>query len=318
MARIPIAQLQALGDLTRTPCRSLTQLLEIAAGMRSYAGSFEPTRTSSLVGGIGPHRRWTWVSVDLDDAKFIRHAFGGTVNDVIVTVVTSGLRQLLLHRGEPLDGLAVRSLIPVSIRSDEAHNLYDNEVTAMFAELPVAIDDPLERLAAVQEQMGMLKASHQADAGIGLAALSQFAPSAAIAFAERSVMRVLRHVPQHSIATVATNVPGPQHPLYLAGREMLEYSPVRSDRPRRTSRYRDRCRTTAGWRSESRATSTPLLTSTWWLTASRTRSPSSSRSRTVLTINGHRGADGRRNPRRKAPTKTGPKPLPRCLRHSAR
>jgi diacylglycerol O-acyltransferase len=225
LALIPFMQLQALGDLTRTPRRSLTQLREIAAGMRSYAGSFEPTRISSLVGGIGPHRRWTWVSVDLDDAKFIRHSFGGTVNDVIVTVVTSGLRQLLLHRGEPLDGLAVRSLIPVSIRSDEAHNMYDNQVTAMFADLPVAIDDPIERLAAVQEQMAMLKASHQADAGIGLTALSQFAPSAAIAFAERSVMRVLRHVPQHSIATVATNVPGPQQPLYLAGREMLEYLP---------------------------------------------------------------------------------------------
>jgi diacylglycerol O-acyltransferase / wax synthase len=225
LALIPFMQLQALGDLTRTPRRSLTQLREIATGMRSYAGSFEPTRTSSLVGGIGPHRRWTWVSVDLDDAKFIRHSFGGTVNDVIVTVVTSGLRQLLLHRGEPLDGLAVRSLIPVSIRSDEAHNMYDNQVTAMFADLPVAIDDPIERLAAVQEHMAMLKASHQADAGIGLTALSQFAPSAAIAFAERSVMRVLRHVPQHSIATVATNVPGPQQPLYLAGREMLEYLP---------------------------------------------------------------------------------------------
>ena len=99
--------------------------------------------------------------VDLDDAKFIRQAFGGTVKVVVVTAVTSGLRQLLLNRGEPLDGLAVRSLIPVSIRSDEAHNTYDNRVTAMFADLPVAIDDTIERLAAVREQMAMLKASHQ-------------------------------------------------------------------------------------------------------------------------------------------------------------
>jgi diacylglycerol O-acyltransferase len=225
LARTPFVQLQALGDLTRTPRRSLTQLREVAAGMRSYARSFQPTRTSSLVGTIGPHRRWTWASVDLENAKLIRRTFGGTVNDVIVTAVTSGLRQLLLARGEPLDELTVRSLIPVSIRADEAHNIYDNQVTAMFADLPVATDDPVERLAAVREQMAMLKASHQADAGIGLTALSWFAPPAAVAFAERTVMRVLRRTPQHSIATVATNVPGPQHPLYLAGSEMLEYLP---------------------------------------------------------------------------------------------
>jgi diacylglycerol O-acyltransferase len=71
----------------------------------------------------------------------------------------------------------------------------------------------------------MLKTSHQAEAGIGLTALSQFAPSAAIALAERAVMQIMRHAPQHSINTVATNVPGPQHPLYLAGRQMLEYLP---------------------------------------------------------------------------------------------
>jgi WS/DGAT/MGAT family acyltransferase len=211
--------------MTRAPRRSLTQLREMAAGMKSYADSLRPTRTSSLVGAIGPHRRWTWASADLEDAKFIRHALGGTVNDVIVTVVTSGLRELLLSRGEPLDELAVRSLIPVSIRSDDARNTYDNRVSAMFADLPVTIADPLERLAAVREQMEMLKSSHQADAGVGLTALSQFAPSAAIALAERSVMQIMRRAPQHSINTVVTNVPGPQHPLYLAGREMLEYLP---------------------------------------------------------------------------------------------
>jgi diacylglycerol O-acyltransferase len=225
LAMSPYEQVRALRSLTRAPRRSLTQLREMAAGLRSYADSLLPTRTSSLVGAIGPHRRWTWVSVDLDDAKLVRHTLGGTVNDVIVTAVTSGLRQLLLARGEPLDDLVVRSLIPVSIRADDARNTYDNRVSAMFADLPVAIADPLERLTAVREQMEMLKNSHQTDAGVGLTALSQFAPSAAIALAERSVMQVMRRAPQHSINTVATNVPGPQHPLYLAGRKMLEYLP---------------------------------------------------------------------------------------------
>jgi diacylglycerol O-acyltransferase len=147
------------------------------------------------------------------------------VNDVIVSVVTGGLRELLMARGEPVDELVVRCLIPVSIRSEDARNTYDNQVSAMVADLPVGIADPVERLAAVREQMQMLKSSHQADAGAGLTALGQFAPSAAIALAERSVMQVLRRLPQRSVNMVATNVPGPQHPLYLAGREMLEYLP---------------------------------------------------------------------------------------------
>jgi diacylglycerol O-acyltransferase len=225
LAMSPYEQMRALRSMTRAPRRSLTQLRDMAAGLKSYAGSLRPTRTSSLVGPIGPHRRWTWASVDLAEAKRIRRAFGGTVNDVVVTAITSGLRQLLTARGELLDDLAVRSLIPVSIRAADARNTYDNRVTAMFADLPVAVDDPLERLAAVRAQMEMLKTSHQAEAGIGLTALSQFAPSAAIALAERAVMQIMRHAPQHSINTVATNVPGPQHPLYLAGRQMLEYLP---------------------------------------------------------------------------------------------
>jgi diacylglycerol O-acyltransferase len=225
LARNPYEQMRALRRATRAPRRSLAQLQQMAAGMRSYAGRLVPTPTNSLVGAIGPHRRWTWVAADLADVKTIRTAFGVTINDVIVSVVTSGLRDLLVARGEPVDELVVRSLIPVSIRSEDARNTYDNRVSAMFADLPVAVDDPLERLTAVHEQMEMLKGSHQTDAGIGLTALGEFAPSAAVAFAERSVTQILRRMPQHSINTVVTNVPGPQYPLYLAGREMLQYLP---------------------------------------------------------------------------------------------
>ncbi len=221
----PYEQLRALRSATRTPRRSLRQVREIAAGVKSFADRLAPTPANSLVGTIGPHRRWTWASADLGDAKAIRSAFGGTVNDVIVSVVTGGVRELLMARGEPVDELVVRCLIPVSIRSEEARNTYDNQVSAMVADLPVGIADPLERLVAVREQMAMLKSSHQAAAAAGLTTLGQFAPSAAIALAERSVMQVLRRLPQRSVNMVATNVPGPQHPLYLAGREMLQYLP---------------------------------------------------------------------------------------------
>jgi diacylglycerol O-acyltransferase len=111
------------------------------------------------------------------------------------------------------------------VRAENERGNFDNRVSGMLADLPVGIDDPVERLVAVRKELGMLKASHQAGAGQRLTAMAELAPSAALAFAERNSMRILRRLPQHTINTVTTNVPGPQHPLYLAGREMLEYLP---------------------------------------------------------------------------------------------
>jgi diacylglycerol O-acyltransferase / wax synthase len=221
----PYEQLRVARRVVRAPRRALTEVWDTAAGMWSYAGRLRPTASMSLAGSIGPHRRWTWASAELDDVKTIRRAFGGTVNDVILAAITGGLRELLLARGESVGRLVVRSLVPVSIRSDAERGEYNNRVSAMFADLPVAIDDPVARFAAVRAQMEALKGSHQTVAGEALNALGAVTPFGPIALAERAVMRVLRSVPQHSINTVTTNVPGPQYPLYLAGREMLEYLP---------------------------------------------------------------------------------------------
>ncbi len=221
----PYEQFQAASRLLHGPHRALTELREAVGGMWSYAGRLRPTAPMSLVGAIGPNRRWTWASAELDDVKAIRKSFGGTVNDVILALITGGLREQLLARGEPVERLVVRSLVPVSVRSDSEHGEYNNRVSAMFADLPVSIADPRSRLEAVREQMEALKASHQAVAGEVLTAMGAITPFAPIALGERTVMRVLRRLPQHSVNTVTTNVPGPQYPLYLAGRKMLEYLP---------------------------------------------------------------------------------------------
>ena len=194
------------------------------AGDGLVRAAYPPDQAQLPRGHIGPHRRWTWASAALDDVKTIRRAFGGTVNDVIVAAVTGGLRELLLSRGERTHGLVVRALIPVSVRPD-GERATNNRVSAMFADLPVAIDDAVARLDAVREQMAVLKASHQTEAGKIVTALGEFAPSAGLALAERAAMQILRRAPQHTVNTVTTNVPGPQFPLYLAGREMLEYLP---------------------------------------------------------------------------------------------
>ena len=183
-----------------------------------------PNVELSIEGSIGPHRRWTWTRATLDDIKTIRTALGGTVNDVVLAAITHGYRELLLHRGDSVDGVVLRTLVPVSVRGTGDHS-FNNQVSAMIAELPVGVDGPLERLAAVCHQMSELKESHQADAGGIVAELAEFAPPALLAGGLRTAVSVLRRVPQRSVNTVTTNVPGPQFPLYACGREMLDYLP---------------------------------------------------------------------------------------------
>ncbi len=118
----------------------------------------------------------------------------------------------------------LRSLVPVSVRHTDDHE-WNNQVSLMLADLPVGIADPVERLQAVQQQMQVLKASHQVTAGEAVIATAEFLPPILLSLGARAAMTVLRRMPQRTINTVTTNVPGPQFPLYALGRQMLEYLP---------------------------------------------------------------------------------------------
>jgi diacylglycerol O-acyltransferase / wax synthase len=208
----------------RAALRAPRQLARVAAdttrGLVGMRGLVRRTPPSSLNGPIGPHRRWSWARSQLSDVKAIRAALGGTVNDVVLACITNGFRELLLARGEPVDRV-VRTMVPVSVRAPGERGTYNNRVSAMFAELPVGIEDPRERLDSIRSQMEGLKESRQAVAGEVLTSLSGFAPPMLLALGERVATRV----PQRNINTVTTNVPGPQFPLYAAGRRLLEAFP---------------------------------------------------------------------------------------------
>jgi diacylglycerol O-acyltransferase len=206
----------------RGPRRVVRQVAEVSRGLVNLRPLLSPTAAgSSLNGPIGPHRRWDWARARLSEVKQIRAAHGGTVNDVVLAAITNGFRELLISRGEPVEGRVIRTLVPVSVRADHERGSYDNKVSAMFAELPVAIDDPIQRLGALHEQMQDLKQSGQAVAAERLTALTGFAPAMLLALAGRVGTRL----PQSAINTVTTNVPGPQQPLFLAGKRMLEAFP---------------------------------------------------------------------------------------------
>jgi diacylglycerol O-acyltransferase len=221
-AASPYEGVRTVLSAIRGPQRMTRQAVGVARGLANLGRPLlSPTPSSSLNGPIGPHRRWDWARARLNDVKEIRQAHGGTINDVVLAAITSGFRDLLLSRGESVEGRVVRTLVPVSVRAEEDRGTYNNKVSAMFAALPVELEDPRERLAALHEQMQELKGSGQAVAAERLTALSGFAPAMLLALAGRVGSRL----PQSSINTVTTNVPGPQQPLYLAGRRMLEAFP---------------------------------------------------------------------------------------------
>jgi len=226
LIRSPYEQLRAVRAATRVPRQALSQLAEVARGMSAMAGLARPTPVSTLNGPIGPHRRYAWASTCVDDIKTVRKHHGGTFNDVVLAAITRGFRDLLLSRGEPVDRV-VRTLVPVSVRPRDAagravgDGTLENKVSAMFAELPVGLDDPVERLHAVTAQMEGLKESKEAIAGEALTSLSGFAPPMLLALG----MRLAGRMAQRNINTVTTNVPGPQAPLYAAGRRMLKAYP---------------------------------------------------------------------------------------------
>ena len=221
----PRELLRTLWTTVRTPRRALERGRTIASGLRSYGSALRPTPPTSLDGTIGAHRRWTFAGESLADVRTIRQAFGGTVNDVILAAVTSGFRDLIVARGEDPDHVALRTLVPVSVRDETGRGVYDNRVSAIFLDLPVHLEDPLERLAVVHGEMDHLKQSHEAEAGEALTRLAGAVPPTFTAQATRLVSRLVSRVPQRSMNTVTTNVPGPQFPLYFVGREMLEYLP---------------------------------------------------------------------------------------------
>jgi diacylglycerol O-acyltransferase len=226
LLRSPYEQFRALRATTRLPRQALRQAGDIVKGLSSYAGVIRPTRPSSLNGPLGPHRRYAWAATSVDDIKRVRKTLGGTFNDVVLAVITRGFRDLLLTRGESVDRV-VRTLVPVSVRGRDASGLavgdgtLANKVSAMFAELPVDIADPVERLHAVTAQMEGLKESKEALAGEALTSLTGFAPPMLLALG----MRLATRVAQRQVNTVTTNVPGPQFPLYILGRRMLEAYP---------------------------------------------------------------------------------------------
>jgi WS/DGAT/MGAT family acyltransferase len=197
------------------------ELLGFGRGLTSSARRLGAPSASSLNGPIGPHRRWAWATASLSEVKEIRSALGGTVNDVLLAAITRGFRDLLEARGELADGLVVRSLVPVSVRSADEQGVIANRVSAVLANLPVGEPDPRRRLALLRDQMDDLKRTRQAVGAEILTGMLGFAAPTLLALGSRAAFRI----PQPLVQTVTTNVPGPRFPLFMLGRRMIKMYP---------------------------------------------------------------------------------------------
>jgi diacylglycerol O-acyltransferase len=134
--------------------------------------------------------------------------------------VTGGLRRLLLSRGDYVDGLVLKAMVPVSVRDPSKRMTYGNMVSMLNADLPVGETDPVRRLQFVHQRMAGLKESKQAVGADFWVKLSEYAPPTILALAGRATVAL-----QRMVNVIVTNVPGPQFPLYLKGGQMLEAFP---------------------------------------------------------------------------------------------
>jgi diacylglycerol O-acyltransferase len=204
----------------RGPRQVAAQVKEAAEAASKMLGAGMSAPHTPFNVEIGPHRRFEYVGTEIDQLKAVKNEHGGTLNDVVLSVVTGALGNYLRARGVDTRELELRALVPVSVRADSEHGALGNKVAGMMAPLPVWCEEPVERLHLITAAMGDLKASGQAVGAQVLTGLTDFAPPTVASQAARLQPR------QRFFNLVVTNVPGPQFPLYLLGRRLIAMYPM--------------------------------------------------------------------------------------------
>jgi WS/DGAT/MGAT family acyltransferase len=225
LARMPFEQGRRLAAAIGDPNRTASRLGEIARGAAALTEALLPAPPTSLSGPLGRARRYAVARMPLADIKGVAQSHKVTVNDVYLAAVAGAFRRILLERGEPPEPGAIRTMVPVNVRREDARQVFDNRVVSLLLDLPVEIEDAPGRLRAVHERIAELRERREVEAGVALVALADQEPYAAVSF----VIRTALSLPQRGVATVTTNVPGPPVPLYILGRpirEILPYVPI--------------------------------------------------------------------------------------------
>jgi len=155
-------------------------------------------------------KRVAWARpLPLHEVKTIGRALGASVNDVVLACVTGALREYLVRKGDAVDGVTMRALVPVNLRPPDQASRLGNEFGLVFLDLPIGMENPIARLYALRANMRALKGSMQPVLALGLLAAMGAGP--------RVLQDQILQALARNASAVVTNVPGPQQPLYLAG-----------------------------------------------------------------------------------------------------
>jgi diacylglycerol O-acyltransferase len=221
VAKVPVRIGRRVLRAARHPRQTVEHAAEVGQGLGEIVWELmNPAPKVPLNTAIGPHRRYRWVHASLADFKLVKDAFGGTVNDVVLAVAAGALRRWLRGRGIRTQGLELRGLVPVSLRTEEERGMLGNRLAVFRAPLPVYAEDPVERLRIVREEMSKVKQSKQVMGAQAIVGLNDFAPPTVLAQASRL------NFSTRLFNMIVTNVPGPQFPLYVLGRELETVVPV--------------------------------------------------------------------------------------------
>jgi diacylglycerol O-acyltransferase len=219
---VPAEMTRGTRALLRAPRKALSQIVGglSSVGATTWAGINAPAPDSPFNVNIGPHRRYTFVDADLAQFKVIKDSIGGTLNDVVLASVSLALGRYLRREGIDTNELELKAMVPVSVRADSDRGALGNQVAAMWAPLPVGVENPAQCLQQITTAMEDLKKSGQAVGAQVLTNLAGFAPPTILSQAARLQAR------QRFFHLVVTNVPGPQFPLYVLGRRLRVLYPV--------------------------------------------------------------------------------------------
>jgi WS/DGAT/MGAT family acyltransferase len=203
------------------PRSTVSEAVDRALGLAEMARmTLSPAPPTPLNRTPGPHRDFAVVREKVSDFKAVKDVLGGTLNDVVLAVVSGALRRFLDDLGCPVDTMRLRACVPMSVRTSDQAGGLGNRIVIMVAELPIDIGDPVARLRAVSEHMDGLKQSRQAVAAQTMIQMEQWMPPNVLAQASRLGFS------SRLYNLLVTNVPGPQFPVYLLGHRMVEVFPI--------------------------------------------------------------------------------------------
>jgi WS/DGAT/MGAT family acyltransferase len=191
-----------------------TKGVELAEELRKIA-MMPPDSPTRFKGNLGRQKRVAWCDpLPLEEVRVIGKALGCSINDVLLATAAGALRDYMTKQGDDATGVELRAIVPVNLRNIEKANELGNQFGLVFVDLPVGVEDPLQRLQLVRDRMRALKGSSQP--------IVAFALLSAVGMGPKILQDQIAGLIGRNASTVMTNVPGPQKPLFFAGCEIDE------------------------------------------------------------------------------------------------